>query len=146
MFEAGIELDKIEEFLRRKLTEGCLQEKLTIIDPYFFSKGNFGDVQNIMADILLPFQDMLQTLEVVTSKRNCNKKSYIKLTTQLRPLSIEILYNDNFHDRFWIIDERLAFVVGASVNGFGKRHFFIQDDYLSPKDTKTILAMYKFTN
>lgn len=142
MFEAGIELSKVEKFLENKLRSGGLQKKLTIIDPYFFSTGNFGKVQNLMNNVLTPFRSTLEILEVVTStfySKDCSRK----LASQLKPVSIRIFSEDKFHDRFWIIDEKKAFVVGASVNGFGGRHFFIQDDFLSAKDTQTILGMYK---
>lgn len=145
MFEAGVELAKVEEFLRGKLEHANLQEKLTIIDRYFFSNGDFGGAQKFMPAILAPFLHTVEILEVVTStsKGHYNKKSAMRLAAQLSSLSIRVFSEDKFHDRFWIVDEKLAFVVGTSINGFGKRHFFIQDDYLSPKDTETILEMYR---
>lgn len=44
---------------------------------------------------------------------------------------------------FWIVDEAKGFVIGTSVNGMGKKHFFIQDDYLSQEDTQCVLSLYR---
>lgn len=143
MFEAGIKMSKIVECLHHKLDSGSLSRKLTVIEPYFFSSGGFGLTKNTIISVLEPFRDRLEVLEVVTVKDNCNARNRAEIERVLDFLEIQVIYEEKFHDRFWIIDDERAFVVGASINGFGNKHFFIQDDFLSVNDTNDILRLYR---
>ena len=144
MFEKGVEESKIVDCLIGKLHDGNLRDKLTVIDAYFFSGSEkFGDTQRRINSILDPFKRDVRFLDVITSSKNFNKNNYEALSKRLYYLTVNVIKKDNFHDRFWIIDERLAFVVGTSINTFGNKHFFIQDDFLSFNDTGTLLALYK---
>jgi hypothetical protein len=143
MFRAGVDKSEIVNFLREKLANEGIHEKLTIIDPYFFSRGKFGDTQDVINEILSPLSDSIKELEIVTSKRNYNKTIHDTVSKKLYFLRINVIHENDFHDRFWIIDERKAFVVGTSINSFGNKHFYIQDDFLSQRDTESILSFYK---
>ena len=143
MFRAGTDKSEIVKFLIEELGNEGIHEKLTIIDPYFFSRGKFGDTQDVISDILSPFNGYIKELEVVTSKRNYNRTIYDAVVKNLDFLKITVIHENDFHDRFWIIDEKKAFVVGTSINSFGNKHFYIQDDFLSQRDTESILSFYK---
>jgi hypothetical protein len=143
MFESGVETEKIVEFLQKKLRGGQIKKKLTVIDPYGLSPGGHWGTQKVISQVLLPFQKEVKLLEVVVSEKHYNEKHHQTLAQCMLPLKLNVYTESKFHDRFWVIDEMKAFVVGASINGFGKKHFFIQDDFLSEKDTETILRLYR---
>ena len=122
------------KFIQNKIRKAQQSQKLTIIDPYFFNNGKLSLAEKpTILEILKPF-DQLKQLEIVT-KKNYNKKNFEWYEKSLPKIEINVIAEEDFHDRFWIIDERKAFIVGTSVNGFGNKHFFIQDDYLSGSDT-----------
>ena len=50
-------------------------------------------------------------------------------------------YTDDFHDRFWIIDDKKGLFIGTSLNGIGKRYSLI--DYLQDSDVANITLRYK---
>ena len=50
---------------------------------------------------------------------------------------IKIIWNDDFHDRFWIADRKKGFYTGTSINGLGKRITLI--NLLSKDEVKIII-------
>lgn len=153
MVPKGSTKKEICDFIRNKLISGGLSDKLIIIDPYMFSF----DVNNtnslrginpsdILIEILEPIKNDFQSLELIFDKnKKSNRPEQHKeiLERNLAPLKIEISRSEAFHDRFWIIDENKAFMIGSSLTGFGKRHFFIPEDFFNLNDTKDLLRMYK---
>ena len=141
MFEKGTADKDVIEFIQSKIRKAKLTKKLTIIDPYFFNSGKLSLAEKpTILEILKPF-NQLEKLEIIT-KKNYNKANFEWYKKSLKNVDITVIAEENFHDRFWIIDENKAFIVGTSVNGFGNKHFFIQDDYLSDNDTQTLLNLY----
>ena len=81
--------------------------------------------------------ETLETLEVITSPKNFDATVFKAFRRLLLPsIPVEVIKSVDFHDRFWIVNERRGFVVGTSINSFGNKHFFIQDDFLSDFDIK----------
>lgn len=147
MFKAGEEKQVIE-FLKLKLFSDVKEvvRKLTIIDPYFFSNSRFAFTRSRLIEILTAGPPSLQWLEVVTSEKSFDKTSAASLTKSLPPhIRLTVIKNGEFHDRFWIINDSKGIVVGTSINGFGNKHFFIQDDFLSTRDVQRILSFYQNT-
>jgi len=147
MFRAGCDLSEIINFLVEKLNTEDSLEKLTIIDPYFFkySHSKFAIPKNVMVDTLSNFTG-LQILEIVTpSDYTVAKKEKLELEIKkvIPNLELNIIHTYGFHDRFWIMNERKGFIVGTSLNGMTNKHFFIQDDFLSDKDIRELLEIYR---
>jgi len=147
MFRAGCDLNEIINFLVEKLNSVDSIEKLTIIDPYFFkySHSKFAIPKSVMVDTLSNFTE-LQVLEIVTpSDYTVAKKE--KLESEIKKvipnLELNIIHTQGFHDRFWIINDNKGFIVGTSLNGMTNKHFFIQDDFLSDKDIRELLEIYR---
>ena len=149
MFRAGCDLSEIIKFLVKKLKTVESLEKLTIIDPYFFkySHSKFAIPKNVMVDTLSNFTE-LQILEIVTpSDYTVAKKEKLELEIKkiIPNLESNIVHTQGFHDRFWIMNERKGFIVGTSLNGMTNKHFFIQDEFLSDKDIRELLEIYRET-
>ncbi len=142
MFKASEDPERIKDFIVEKIKNAKIAKKLTIIDGYFFSNGAYSFVLETVVDIVTLLNGKIKELHIVTSNSSYNERNLERLEKKLPNLSITVTKNNLFHDRFWIIDDKLAFVVGASINGFGKKHFFIQDDFLSERDTVAIMEMY----
>ncbi len=142
MFEQGVETKEVAKFLSEKIRKANIKHKITIIDAYFFSDSKYS-ITNLMKDILKPFRDEIDTIEIVTIEHKINQNNYNRFRREFEEFDIKIFSSQDFHDRFWIVDDVKAFIVGASMNGIGKKHFFIQDDYLTKEDSKALLNLYK---
>lgn len=146
MFKKGVAESEVVKVLITKLRTSDLRNRLTIIDGHIFSKSKrtkFSDTKRIISDVLEPFKNKIRFLDVITSSQDFQEKYYNTLSNYLNYLTLTVSTNSDFHDRFWIVDERQAFIVGTSINGIGNKHFFIQDDFLSYNDTQTLLLLYR---
>lgn len=151
MFRWGSSQKEVCEFIQSKLNQAGLSEKLTIIDPYALAYDiykpdkNLHNPTTILTKILEPFKGNLHTLEIVIGSKNTKNRTEQHLDNIKNNLGIEvkILRAPSFHDRFWIVDDRLAFIVGTSLNSFGNKHFFIQNSFLDHEDTQVLLNLYR---
>jgi hypothetical protein len=143
MFKKGVELNEVAAFLRLKHNDAKISEKLTIIDPYIFSQSQFSIVEFMKTVFDDQFQQ-INVIEIITSNKKVNVKQRKDLIELLEKKCKKVIVksSEDFHDRFWIVDEVKGFIIGTSINGIGRKHFFIQDDYLSPEDTQCILNLY----
>lgn len=149
MFQQGSSVDDICTFLSRKIEQAGLSKKLTIIDPYALAY-NINDAKmsdinptDVLTCILTPFIGQFETLELIIGSQNKNfPEQHRTVLEQNLQIEVKVLRAPSFHDRFWIVDGRLAFVVGASITGFSKKHFFIQNSYLDSDDTQALLDLY----
>jgi len=142
MFKQGVETKEVSRFLREKIEKANIKSKLTIIDAYFFNNSKYS-ITNLMKEVLEPFRGEIDTIEIVTIRHKINQNNYNRFRKEFDEFDIKIFASNDFHDRFWIIDDSKAFIVGASMNGIGRKHFFIQDDYLTEEDSATLLKLYK---
>ena len=55
--------------------------------------------------------------------------------------NVDVIFDSDFHDRFWFINNKKAFFVGTSLNTIGNKHFFVQDTYFKSKDVKVLLDL-----
>ena len=53
---------------------------------------------------------------VINNYRNYNNDIHKKIENKLTQ-DIKIIWNDDFHDRFWIADRKKGFYTGTSING-----------------------------
>ncbi len=72
---------------------------------------------------------------IVKKKSLLNKVDIDKYNAQYD--NLELIYNDSFHDRYFIIDEDIIYHCGASINHAGKRAFGI--DIIGDEDIKKTL-------
>jgi hypothetical protein len=79
-------------------------------------------ITNLMKDILEPFKNKISTIEIVTVAK-INKNDYERFKRDFSNYDIRVFKSDDFHDRFWIIDD--------------------SKDYLTQKDTDELLSLYK---
>ncbi|TKI68502.1 hypothetical protein FCU45_10850 [Sulfurimonas crateris] len=142
MFKKGTAVEEVSEFLREKIRKAGVKSKITIIDAYFFSNSSYS-ITNLLKNILEPFKNTISTIEIITVESKINNSNYERFKRDFSNYDIKVFQSDDFHDRFWIIDDSQAFIVGASINGIGKKHFFVQDDYLTQKDSDELLSLYK---
>ena len=74
---------------------------------------------------------------VTSGKGNLTKKDVTKFNSQYPKLTVKI--NEDFHDRFIIIDRTEVYHIGASIKDAGKKSFGITK--LDVEDlTKSLLA------
>ena len=97
------------------------QKKLIIIDSY---------ADNTVLDIIKRLDiDVL----IITRKNNLlTKQDIIKYNSEYH--NLRVVYNDTFHDRYFILDNSLVYHCGASINRIGYKTFsinLIQDRYVS---------------
>lgn len=153
MFQVGSTVEEISSFITSKLETAKLSQKLTIIDPYALAYDRYNpkhlkelkDPSMILMKILEPFKGKFQTLEfVIGSKNSTNRpEQHMDVLKNQLHIEVKVLRAPSFHDRFWIVDDRLAFIVGTSLNSFGHKHFFIQNAFLNSDDTQLLLHLYR---
>ena len=114
------------------------EKELIITDPYLFkeSKNKKEDDEycNILAKIIMKAK--AKSIRVITNYRNYNNDIHKKIENKLTQ-DIKIIWNDDFHDRFWIADRKKGFYTGTSINGLGKRITLI--NILSKDEDKIII-------
>lgn len=150
MIKQGSSLQEICSFLTDKLKQADLSNKLTIIDPYAFAfdinnPKNLKNPTEVLTNILKPLKGRFSTLEIVIGSQNSTNRpeQHQGNLENILDVNIKVLRTPSFHDRFWIVDDRLAFIVGASINSFGNKHFFIQNSFLDAEDTNILLELYR---
>ena len=104
------------------------EKELILID-------NYVDVNTL--NILSKKRKQVDVMIVTSGKGNLTKKDVTKFNSQYPKLTVKI--NEDFHDRFIIIDRTEVYHVGASIKDAGKKSFGITK--LDVEDlTKSLLA------
>lgn len=125
---------KIMEYLNKILVNG---DELLVIDPYIFS--NSGEsYKNKLINIFN--KSNYRNITVITNFYNTDKE-FLKYIQENVPRLKQIKYTKDFHDRFWIADNKKGFVLGTSLNGIGKKYCLI--DYLDNDDVSEIVSIVK---
>ena len=118
-----------QELINCDVSDGF--EKLTIDD-------NFEELESIK--VIIPKQNYKGKEK--QQKKNIEELLKNKSLGKFTKLVADPIEN-KFHDRFWIINDNKAFIVGASINGMSSKHFYIQDNFLTEADTTTLLCLYQ---
>ena len=104
------------------------EKELILID-------NYVDVNTL--NILSKKRKQVDVMIVTSGKGNLTKKDVTKFNSQYPKLTVKI--NEDFHDRFFIIDRNEVYHIGASIKDAGKKSFGITK--LDVEDlTKSLLA------
>jgi len=90
------------------------EKELILID-------NYVDVNTL--NILSKKRKQVDVMIVTSGKGNLTKKDVTKFNSQYPKLTVKI--NEDFHDRFIIIDKKDVYHIGASIKDAGKKSFGI---------------------
>ena len=139
---------KTLNFINNKMNE--YDEKLNIVFSQFdkreklFLNGEYYDsysyIHNILKDvknelfIIDPYADLnlldiirdinSKIILIVSSKSNLSEKQINKFNKQYND-KLTVLKNNNFHDRYIILDKNIVYHLGTSINCLGKKVFSI---------------------
>ena len=122
-----------EEIVWKKMTDEMIIKKflqyieqiegikgdLLIIDPYLFCKKASAEYKIMLQAILA--ESNYSSLMVITDKAHFDD-TFFEETKKALGKEIQIIFSEEFHDRFWIANECCGFIAGTSLNGIGKKY------------------------
>ena len=111
----------------------CATKSIVIID-------NYADKTTL--DIISKLS--VQVTLIVKKNTLLTKTDIKKYLVQYQNLTI--IYNDDFHDRYFILDEEIVYHCGASINYAGNKTFslsLLEDDFVKIKLIEKILELVK---
>ena len=126
----------IKSFLHYIEKIGGLNGDLLIIDPYIFCKNSKEDYKKMLQRILT--ESNYRTLKVVTDKAHYDS-AFFEETKKGLGKDIQLIFTEEFHDRFWIANECNGFTPGTSLNGVGKKYSSI--NIMDKDDVKGIIEI-----
>lgn len=137
----------IVQMLRELLLTLSPIDNLTIVDGYIFPKsaGRDTDIQSYLKmfeDIFSPVIGSVQEVKFITKPRyNLELFEAVRhLLVRLNPdLRVLCRTTDEFHDRFWIVDQARGLFVGTSLNGIGKSYALV--DKIRESDVKELVEI-----
>ena len=88
------------------------KKELVIVDGY--------PDKNVL-DII---KDLKVNVKIITKANNLLKKNLVKQYNK-QYNNLEVVYNDTFHDRYFILDDKAVYHCGTSLNKIGRRTFSI---------------------
>ncbi len=136
------------QILSTQLSGLSPSSSLIIIDPYFFAETKDAKgYMEVFASVFGPIANNINKAIFITNSK-FNKDLYNKAHTFLsgtnNNISITHRITEDFHDRFWIVDEARGMFVGTSINGIGKRYALT--DYMQEGDVKAIVEELRRSN
>lgn len=134
--------EKIQKMLEYISKLGVVGKDLVIIDSYFFpEEGKYdNDYINLVTNVLS--RAGVSSVKIVTHPQY-NRRLYNIIRNNLSSvgLKLTLVTSHEFHDRFWICpDVKQGFVLGTTLNGFGKKICLIQG--LEYEDTEDLINAY----
>lgn len=75
-------------------------------------------------------------MKVVTDKAHYDSVFFEEIKKTLDK-DIQLVFTEEFHDRFWIANECNGFTPGTSLNGVGKKYASI--NFMDKEDVKNII-------
>lgn len=138
----GATQNTIVDALHKYLDKVGIDNELIIIDPYFFaptSDTTYLSTIDLTLDKYLP---RIDTLNIITypNKVDAILKTAIETNLKTKKPSLNILHktSNEYHDRFWISNNReKGILTGTSLNGYGKRYSLL--DRLNTSDVRDIV-------
>lgn len=138
-------LHSAEQFLAARLRRLEPESELIITDPYFFTRARRSDADVYAASVARIVGPLLQdnvALTVISDRAVGHVEVEQAVQSALNEgrsgLEIRIIYSNEFHDRFWIVDRSRGIVMGTSLNKIGGKVFFV--DALSDQDVAAVLV------
>lgn len=111
----------------------CATKSIVIIDNYA-DKTTLDIISRLSVQVTL----------IVKKNTLLTKTDIKKYLVQYQNLTI--IYNDDFHDRYFILDEEIVYHCGASINYAGNKTFslsLLEDDFVKIKLIEKILELVK---
>ena len=120
--------DKLEE--RRKDNEiyfdGQIYDSYSkILDIFSESKKELIIIDSYADKVLLDIISRLKVDVVIITKENSLLNSLDIKKYNMQYNNLKVIYNNTFHDRFFIIDAKTIYHCGTSINSIGKKTFAI---------------------
>jgi hypothetical protein len=138
----GATQNNIVSALHKYLDKVGVDNELIIIDPYFFAPTTDTTYPTTIDLTLDKYLTQIDTLHIITypNKVDAILKTTIETNLKTKKPSINILHktSNDFHDRFWISNNReKGILTGTSLNGYGKRYSLL--DRLNTSDVRDIV-------
>ena len=136
---------QIINILTKYLTKVGIDSELIIVDPFFLAPTRITNYPQLIESILINFISTIDTIKIITTA-NLNKidttlLAQIDTTLKVHKPSLQIIHKttNDFHDRFWISNNReKGIVTGTSLNGFGNKFALV--DRLNKSDVREVIA------
>lgn len=134
------EVSSAREKVKRRLESLSPAKELVIVDPYLFPKrlaGGREDYVNFLSDLIASTLAPNGAVVFVVNKASDSAiEQLVKAALEAKGVgaNVRTVKTDWIHDRFWIADRKSGVVIGASLNGLGKRLFFM--DGLQKRDVE----------
>lgn len=136
-----MQIDEIEDVIRKFICKLSGAKNLIIIDPYFFAASPKNDVSKLFSRLLSPIADNLEEICFVTNGKKLEAKTAI-LSVLNSKIKFHEVTTHEFHDRYWIDpDNHKGIVMGTSLNGIGNKIALI--DSLKEFDVKDITTLVR---
>lgn len=140
---ARASLQSADQFVAERLARLAPAGNLVIVDPYLFPPRpdpNAAEYGQRLAGLIAPLLTEGAAVTAVVNERASPEVEAVTLRALAASspgIKLKVLRTENFHDRFWIADRARGVVIGASLNGIGRRIFFI--DQLRDADVATVV-------
>lgn len=140
----GTDQPKIINILTKYLTKVGIDNELIIVDPFFLAPTRIPNYAQLVESILINFISAIDTLKIITTanptKVDTTLLAQIDTTLKVHKPSLQIIHTttNDFHDRFWISNNReKGIVTGTSLNGFGNKFALV--DRLNISDVREVI-------
>lgn len=137
----GTAQPKIIDILIKYLTKVGIDHELIIVDPYFLAKPKNPKYAQLIESVLINFISTIDTIRIITTtKVDTSLLEQINTTLKVHKPSLQIIHTttDDFHDRFWISNNReKGILIGTSLNGLGNKFSLV--DRLNTSDVQEIV-------
>jgi len=141
---AGTSQLKIINVLTKYLSKVGVDNELIIIDPFFLAPTRLPNYVQLVESILINFLGTIDVIRLITtanpSKIDPTLLGQINTALKVHKPTLQIIHTttNNFHDRFWISNNRKKGVVtGTSLNGFGNKFALV--DRLNTSDVRDVV-------
>jgi len=139
--QKGATSSNIISIFHKYLDKMEIDNELIIVDPYFYAGAINNNYTNRVTALLNKYISQIDDLYIITNNRvNISTKQSIETSLRNINSSINIHHNqsNDYHDRFWISNNREKGVVtGTSLNGLGNKYALI--DRLNKTDVRVIV-------
>lgn len=138
----GANVNNIIRILHRYLDKVGLDNELIIVDPYFLAPTRDITYTNTVFQTIGKYLTTIDTIRIITfpNKVDIALKTSIETALKASKPLLNIIHTTsaNYHDRFWISNNReKGIVTGTSLNGLGNRYALI--DRLNLSDVRDIV-------
>lgn len=145
VLRAGAAQVEVINVLTKYLEKVGVDSELIIVDPFFLAPTRIPNYAELVENILVNFLPTIDIIKIVTTaistKIDISLFRQIELKLQAHKPSLRIIHTttNNFHDRFWISNNReKGIVTGTSLNGFGNKIALV--DRLNTSDVREIIS------